>query len=164
MKLPPDTVLSDFSSPLGRMILAAADHQLVGVWFADQAHLPDLSAFHSDAHDPLLRLVAAQLTEYFAGQRRVFDLPLNSTTGTVFQQSVWQALQTIGYGTTQTYAALAKQIGNPKAVRALGAAVGRNPFSIIIACHRVIGTDGSLTGYAGGLSRKTALLQLEGAF
>jgi methylated-DNA-[protein]-cysteine S-methyltransferase len=145
------------------MILAAANHQLVGVWFADQAHLPDLSAFPRDAQDPLLKQTVAQLTAYFAGQRRVFDLPLDSTTGTVFQQSVWQALQTIDYGQTQSYGNLAAKMGNPKAVRALGAAVGRNPLSIIIPCHRVIGTDGNLTGYAGGLNRKTALLQLEGA-
>jgi methylated-DNA-[protein]-cysteine S-methyltransferase len=163
MKLPVTTVRTDFASPLGPMILASANHQLVGVWFADQAHLPDLSACRRETQNPLLKQAAAQLTEYFAGQRRDFDLPLNRTFGTAFQQSVWQALQTIDYGSTQTYAAVAQRIGKPKAVRALGAAVGRNPFCIIIPCHRVIGTDGSLTGYAGGLSRKAALLQLEGA-
>jgi methylated-DNA-[protein]-cysteine S-methyltransferase len=103
------------------------------------------------------------LQQYFAGQRTLFDLPLNTATGTAFQQAVWQALLTIRPGTTCSYCTLASRIGKPAAVRAVGAAVGRNPLSIIVPCHRVIGTNGSLTGYAGGLARKTALLQLEGA-
>ncbi len=162
MKLPSSTVQADFASPLGRMILAAADQQLVGVWFADQAHLPDLSACPVDANSPLLKQASAQLSAYFAGQRHTFDLPLNTATGTPFQQAVWQALLDIPFGSTCSYGQLASRAGKPSAVRAVGAAVGRNPLSLIVPCHRVVGANGSLTGYAGGLHRKTALLQLEG--
>ncbi|WP_339512426.1 methylated-DNA--[protein]-cysteine S-methyltransferase [Pseudomonas sp. RL_15y_Pfl2_60] len=103
-----------------------------------------------------------QLDEYFAGRRQRFDLRL-APQGTVFQQRVWKALQDIPYGQTSYYSRLAEQIGNPKAVRAVGTANGANPISVIIPCHRVIGRDGSLTGYAGGLQRKAQLLALEGA-
>ena len=102
-----------------------------------------------------------QLSEYFAGQRQQFDLPLDLSGGTAFQQAVWQALLTIKPGQTSSYGNVSKTIGNAAAVRAVGAAVGRNPISIIVPCHRVLGSDGSLTGYAGGLDRKTALLRLE---
>jgi methylated-DNA-[protein]-cysteine S-methyltransferase len=163
MKLPQNTRLSSYASPLGLMILAAADKQLVGVWFNDQAHLPDLSRCATDAAQPVMLQAIDQLQQYFAGQRTLFDLPLNTATGTAFQQAVWQALLTIRPGTTCSYCTLASRIGKPAAVRAVGAAVGRNPLSIIVPCHRVIGTNGSLTGYAGGLARKTALLRLEGA-
>jgi len=163
MKLPVSTVQTDFASPLGRLILAATNQQLVGVWFADQAHLPDLRACASDAQNPLLQQAAEQLRAYFAGQRRQFDLPLRLDTGTAFQNAVWQALLGISAGNTLSYGALAAQLGKPKAVRSLAAAVRRNPISIIVPCHRVLGADGSLTGYAGGLQRKAALLQLEGA-
>jgi methylated-DNA-[protein]-cysteine S-methyltransferase len=144
------------------MILAAANQQLVGVWFADQAHLPDLSACPVDSNNLLLKQAAAQLSAYFSGQRRTFDLPLNTATGTPFQQAVWQALLAIPFGSTCSYGQLASRVGKPSAVRAVGAAVGRNPLSLIVPCHRVVGSNGSLTGYAGGLHRKTALLQLEG--
>jgi methylated-DNA-[protein]-cysteine S-methyltransferase len=116
----------------------------------------------NDAH-PVLREAAAQLLAYFAGQRERFDLPLDLSHGTAFQQSVWQALLAIPAGTTVSYGALSMDLGNPAAVRAVGAAVGRNPISVIVPCHRVLGSNGSLTGYAGGLDRKTALLELEGA-
>ncbi len=106
--------------------------------------------------------VCLQLDEYFAGRRKSFDLRL-APQGTVFQQQVWKALQDIPYGQTSYYSRLAEQIGNPKAVRAVGTANGANPISVIIPCHRVIGRDGSLTGYAGGLQRKAQLLTLEGA-
>jgi len=162
MKLPNATVQANFASPLGRMILAAANQQLVGVWFADQAHLPDLSACPVDSNNPLLKQAAAQLSAYFAGQRHTFDLPLNTATGTPFQQAVWQALLAIPFGSTCSYGQLASRVGKPSAVRAVGSAVGRNPLSLIVPCHRVVGANGSLTGYAGGLHRKTALLQLEG--
>jgi len=166
MKIPLDTVQSPFIGPMGPMILAAAAGQLVGVWFADQAHLPDLANVPAAPTDPVnmqvLQRAAMQLTEYFAGTRQSFDLPLSTNTGTVFQRAVWQALQTIPRGSTRSYAALAQQIGKPVAVRALGSAVGRNPWSVVVPCHRVLGSDGSLTGYAGGLPRKTALLRLEG--
>ena len=110
----------------------------------------------------MLQRAAAQLNEFFSGQRQSFDLPLDLTNGTAFQQAVWQALLAIPFGQTTSYGELARRIGRPKAVRALGAAVGRNPIGIIVPCHRVIGADGSLTGYAGGLDRKTALLRIEG--
>ncbi|MCY1553447.1 Methylated-DNA--protein-cysteine methyltransferase [compost metagenome] len=106
--------------------------------------------------------VCQQLDEYFAGRRRRFELRL-APQGTAFQQAVWQALLTISFGQTTCYSALAEQIDRPKAVRAVGAANGANPISVIIPCHRVIGRDGSLTGYAGGLPRKALLLKLEGA-
>jgi len=144
------------------MLLAASDNQLVGIWFEGQAHLPDLSSCAPDAGQPVLQQAKAQLLDYFAGQRQQFDLPLNLATGTTFQQAVWQALLSIPFGATCSYGQLANRIGKPSAVRAVGAAVGRNPLTIIVPCHRVIGASGSLTGYAGGLDRKTALLQLEG--
>jgi methylated-DNA-[protein]-cysteine S-methyltransferase len=106
---------------------------------------------------------AQQLALYFAGQRHDFDLPLDLSGGTEFQQAVWRALLTIPSGQTTSYGQISQSISNPMAVRAVGAAVGRNPISIIVPCHRVLGADGSLTGYAGGLDRKTALLRLEGA-
>jgi len=104
-----------------------------------------------------------QLRAYFAGERTSFELPLDLQGGTPFQQSVWSALLGIPRGGTTSYAALAREVGKPQAARAIGAAVGRNPVSIVVPCHRVLGTGGGLTGYAGGLERKTALLQLEGA-
>jgi methylated-DNA-[protein]-cysteine S-methyltransferase len=106
---------------------------------------------------------AAQLTQYFAGQRRVFEVPLDLGTGTPFQQRVWRVLLAIAPGTTRSYAQVSIEIGQPTAVRAVAGAVGRNPLGIIIPCHRVLGSDGTLTGYAGGLPRKRALLRLEGA-
>jgi methylated-DNA-[protein]-cysteine S-methyltransferase len=109
-----------------------------------------------------LQRVKTELAEYFAGQRHAFDLPLNLECGTAFQQAVWHALLAIPYGSTSSYGELSSAIGKPSAVRALGAAVGRNPFSIVVPCHRVIGAKGALTGYAGGLERKAALLKIEG--
>ena len=111
----------------------------------------------------MLEQAKSQLAAYFAGQRMAFDLPLDLRGGTAFQQRVWQALREIAPGGTTSYGALSARIGQPAAVRAVGAAVGRNPVCIVVPCHRVIGTNGSLTGYAGGLERKTALLALEGA-
>ena len=163
MNIPAHTVRSDYASPLGRMILAAVDDRLLGVWFDEQAHLPDLSNCASDPRHPVLQRTAKQLTQYFAGQRRSFDVLLATVAGTAFQQAVWRALRDIPFGSTCSYGELAARIGKPAAVRAVGAAVGRNPLSVIVPCHRVIGASGSLTGYAGGLQRKTALLQLEGA-
>lgn len=162
MNISADTVLSSCASPLGRIVLAAVDDQLLGVWFDEQTHLPDLSACTSAPDHPVLQRTALQLTQYFAGQRRTFDVPLATVAGTPFQQAVWRALQDIPFGSTCSYGELARRIGKPAAVRAVGAAVGRNPLGIIVPCHRVIGASGSLTGYAGGLHRKTALLQLEG--
>lgn len=150
-------------SPLGGITLAATDQGLAGAWFDHQRHWPDTHGWQTDDAHPVLRRAASQLGDYFAGRRDHFDLPLDLTHGTAFQQSVWQALLAIPAGRTTSYGALSAEVGKPAAVRAVGAAVGRNPISVIVPCHRVLGADGSLTGYAGGLERKTALLELEGA-
>jgi methylated-DNA-[protein]-cysteine S-methyltransferase len=152
-----------YDSPLGRMLLAATDRGLAGVWFAGQRHGPDASGWPEDAAHPVLAQAVGQLRAYFAGERTTFDLPLDLQAGTPFQQSVWQALLAIPRGGTTSYAELGRRLGRPQAARAIGAAVGRNPLSVVVPCHRVLGTGGSLTGYAGGLERKTALLALEGA-
>ena len=156
-------VCTHYESPLGTMLLAASDRGLAGVWFLGQRHGPDTRGWREDAQHPVLREAVAQLAAYFAGERTGFDLPLDLQAGTPFQQSVWDALRAIPCGGTTSYAQLARRLGKPQAARAIGAAVGRNPVSIVVPCHRVLGTDGTLTGYAGGLERKTALLQLEGA-
>lgn len=152
-----------FDSPLGRMLLAATDRGLAGVWFEGQRHGPDTTGWREDAGHPVLVEAIAQLRAYFAGERATFELPLDLQAGTPFQQSVWNALLAIPNGGTTSYAALARGLGREKAARAIGAAVGRNPLSVVVPCHRVLGTGGGLTGYAGGLERKTALLRLEGA-
>ena len=150
-------------SRLGGVTLAATDKGLAGLWFDHQKHSPDTAGWQpNDAH-PVLREASAQLRDYFGGKRQQFDLLLDLSHGTEFQQSVWQALLAIPSGATTSYGALSAGVGKPAAVRAVGAAVGRNPISVIVPCHRVVGNDGSLTGYAGGLERKTALLELEGA-
>ena len=155
-------VCTRYESPLGTMLLAASDRGLAGVWFVGQRHGPDSSGWREDPQHPVLREAVAQLRAYFAGERSRFELPLDLDTGTPFQQSVWAALLAIPPGGTTSYAALARSVGKPQAARAIGAAVGRNPVSIVVPCHRVLGTGGGLTGYAGGLERKTALLRLEG--
>lgn len=151
------------SSPWGPMTLAASDSALVWTGFDGQKHAPDTRAWPVSHDNAVLSQAAEQLQQYFAGERRVFDLPLDLGCGTPFQQGVWRCLLDIASGATSTYGAIGLRLGNPKAVRAVGAAVGRNPISIIVPCHRVVGSDGSLTGYAGGVERKQALLQLEGA-
>jgi methylated-DNA-[protein]-cysteine S-methyltransferase len=163
MRFPDHTVQSTYASPLGPIILAAHAGKLVGVWFDGQRHQPDCGQWRHDHEHPVLQQAQLQLSAYFAGHRTTFDLPLAFDSGTDFQQTVWRALLRIPHGTTMSYGALSASLGKPAAVRATGAAVGRNPLSIIVPCHRVLGADGSLTGYAGGLARKTALLQLEGA-
>jgi methylated-DNA-[protein]-cysteine S-methyltransferase len=162
MKFSTSAVQTSYDSPLGLIILAASDNKLIGVWFDGQRHQPDPSAWPIAPAQTVLKQATAQLTEYFAGRRTIFELPLDLSSGSIFQQAVWRALQKIPYGATRSYGALSADIGRPTAVRAVGAAVGRNPFSIIVPCHRVLGSGGALTGYAGGLERKTALLQLEG--
>jgi methylated-DNA-[protein]-cysteine S-methyltransferase len=163
MKFHTTIVKTHYESPLGSMIVAATARGLAGVWFEGQRHLPDHSNWPVQAEHPVLRRAQAQLAEYFAGRRSSFDLPLDLQGGTAFQRSVWDALLAIPRGGTTSYGVLSRSIGQPAAVRAVGAAVGRNPLSIVVPCHRVVGADGSLTGYAGGLERKTALLRLEGA-
>jgi methylated-DNA-[protein]-cysteine S-methyltransferase len=149
-------------SPLGRITIARTRHGLAGVWFDGQKYEPANLDCPQRPDDPLLSEAAAQLADYWAGRRSHFDLPLDAQ-GTPFQRGVWSALLSIGAGQTTTYGAVARAVGAPRAVRAVGAAIGRNPLSIVVPCHRVIGSDGSLTGYAGGLPRKTALLRLETA-
>ena len=162
MHFPTDIRRCAYASPLGPMTLAATDRGLAGVWFDGQRHMPDTAAWPQRPDDPVLRRAARALDAYFAGAADAFEgLPLDLGHGTVFQQQVWQALLAIGHGRRSTYAALGQAMGRPAAVRAVGAAVGRNPISVVVPCHRVLGADGSLTGYAGGLPRKAALLQLE---
>lgn len=167
MHYPTDTVQSRCPSQLGEARLAASSLGLVGLWFDGQRHLPAQldgpGAWPAtDAH-PVLREAARQLQEYLGGTRTCFDLSLDLRGGTPFQQAVWRALCAIPRGRTTSYLAIAQALGKPSAVRAVGAAVGRNPVSVAVPCHRVLGSDGSLTGYAGGLERKRALLRLEEA-
>lgn len=146
-------------SPLGEILLARNEQGLTHLNFQDGTHpLPLDPDWQKDDH--AFTATIAQLEAYFTGELREFDLPL-APQGTPFQLAGWQALQTIPYGRTLTYSQLAQQIDNPTAVRAVGAANGRNPLPVIIPCHRVIGADGSLTGYGGGLPIKEALLSLE---
>lgn len=163
MKFAPSTIQTSYDSPLGRIILAAAHDRLVGLWFDGQSHQPDTSRWPAQCDQPVLQQAQTQLRAYFAGQRQAFELALDLSAGTDFQQSVWRALLQIPFGATLSYGALSAGIGKPAAVRAVAGAVARNPLSIIVPCHRVLGVSASLTGYAGGLPRKTALLQLEGA-
>jgi len=149
-------------TPLGPLTLAATARGLAGAWFDGQAHHPGPLLAPQDATQRWLAQAEHELAAYFAGRRRHFDVPLDPQ-GTDFQRRVWQALQRIGCGRLHTYGAIAAELGQPTASRAVGAAVGRNPVSVIVPCHRVVGRDGSLTGYAGGLPRKQALLALEGA-
>ncbi len=159
-----DLTCATYDSPLGPVLLAARGDGLAGLWFEGQKHGPaDTTGWRRDADHPVLVRAMRQLDEYFAGRRAGFDLALDLSRGTAFQARVWQALQRIPTGATVSYSALATAIGAPAAVRAVGAAVGRNPVSIVVPCHRVLGAGGALTGYAGGLERKNALLRLEGA-
>ena len=148
-------------SPVGALKLVAHDQALVAVMWDNEDHKRvRLAELIEDRQHPMLLRVEKQLEEYFAGQRQQFDLPLDFQ-GTDFQQQVWQALLTIPYGEKRSYKDIAVQIGNEKAVRAVGAANGRNPISIIAPCHRVIGSSGALVGFAGGLDKKQILLSLE---
>lgn len=158
----PRIVQSHITSPLGDVLLAATEQGLSGVWFVQgQLHMPDSSQWTTDEAHPTLLAAAQQLNDYFSGQRKNFDLPLQPAWGTPFQRAVWQALQRIPYAHTSTYGDIARDIGNPKAVRAVGAAIGQNPHSIVVPCHRVVGANGSLTGFSGGLVRKKHLLHHE---
>ena len=148
-------------SPVGPLMLAAGDDGLRHIEFRENRHPANRSDWHG-GDSPVLQAAEAQLREYFAGERRAFDLPL-APRGTPFQLQVWQALAGIPYGSTVSYAQLAQAVGNPEAMRAVGAANGRNPLPIVLPCHRVIGADGSLTGFGGGLPIKRFLLELEGA-
>jgi methylated-DNA-[protein]-cysteine S-methyltransferase len=151
-------------SPYGPLTLVAEDGRLAGLYMEAQRHLPEPATFGDrvpETEAPFAE-TTRQLAEYFAGRRDSFDLPLK-LTGTAFQQQVWAALQEIPCGQTWTYGQLAEHIGRPTASRAVGLANGRNPISVIVPCHRVVGSDGSLTGYGGGVERKRALLEHEHA-
>ena len=162
MKYSAASVHSHYECPLGRLLLAATATKLIGVWFDGQPHLPDASNWPCVPDHPVLQQAKKQLHDYFAGRRTTFDLPLDLSSGTDFQQQVWRALLKIPSGSTCSYGALSAAIGKPTAVRAVGGAIGRNPLGIVIPCHRVIGANGALTGYTGGIAHKIALLQLEG--
>jgi methylated-DNA-[protein]-cysteine S-methyltransferase len=148
-------------SPIGELTLVANDGVLSGVYFPGHWYPPAPAALGSRCGSGFEQ-AAAQLAEYFAGGRTTFEL-LTATVGDGFQRRVWTLIDQIPYGETTTYGELARELGDPSRARAVGAAVGRNPLSVIVPCHRVIGKDGSLTGYAGGLERKRFLLDLEGA-
>lgn len=159
--MPPSIFWSELSTPLQTMVLACSEAGMRGAWFVGQRHFDGPApGWRRDDQHPLLREAAAQLGDWYAGRRHGFDLPL-APDGTPFQQAVWAALARIGYGCTHTYGAVAAALGRPAAARAVGAATGRNPLSIIIPCHRLVGRDGALTGYAGGLARKRTLLAFE---
>ncbi|APX35049.1 cysteine methyltransferase [Brachybacterium sp. P6-10-X1] len=149
---------------MGTYVLAADGDAVIGIWREEQTHFPALERLGEPAAatDPLLDAAEEQLLAYLAGEREEFDLPL-APRGTAFQQAVWARLLAIPRGTTTTYGRIAQELDRPRAAQAVGAAVGSNPLSIVVPCHRVLGTSGSLTGYAGGIETKQALLVLEGA-
>ncbi len=153
-------LFQDMESPIGRLRLIASAEVLVGIWFEQGRDAGRNDDTLVEGSSPVIEKARTQLEEYFRGERRDFDLPL-APRGTEFQQRVWQRLLKIQYGTTTTYGALAGELGNPNASRAVGLANGSNPIPIVIPCHRVIGANGALTGFGGGLPIKSALLDLE---
>lgn len=156
------TTHATIDSPVGPLRLVTDGEHLTGVFFAEHRHAPaDLGVEVALVGAPeVLRDTASQLDQYFAGGRTGFDLPL-AARGTDFQHRVWQVLRRIPYGQTWAYGQLARELGSPGASRAVGLANGRNPLSIVVPCHRVVGADGAITGYGGGVARKRALLELE---
>jgi methylated-DNA-[protein]-cysteine S-methyltransferase len=158
------TYYDHYQSPCGRMLLVADDEALTGVYFSDQKYEPGIGqGWIRDARHAPLRQAKGELGEYFAGTRTCFTVKL-SVAGTPFQREVWRAIAGVGFGDTIPYAELARRAGRPGSARAAGAATGRNPISIIVPCHRIVGSNGSLTGYAGGLAKKQALLDRERRF
>jgi methylated-DNA-[protein]-cysteine S-methyltransferase len=147
-------------SPLGTLLLAASDKGLRGLYFEQHKYFTGPEGWMRSADHPHLRATQRQLDEYFAGQRDRFEIPLDMQ-GTPFQQAVWKELLALPFGARSTYGAIAQRTGRAAAVRAAGTAIGRNPVSIIVPCHRVLGSSGALSGYAGGLERKQYLLALE---
>jgi methylated-DNA-[protein]-cysteine S-methyltransferase len=147
---------------LGKILLVSDGQCLIGLYFADKPHAPTPAVeWQEDATLELFLTVQAQLHEYMLGMRNDFTLPYRLDHGTPFQQKVWQALTQVLYGTTMSYQSLAASLGMPNGTRAIATAVARNPLSLLLPCHRIIGSNGSLTGYAGGLDRKKILLTLE---
>ena len=162
MNYPSSTVYTKMTSPLGTVVLSATDMGLSGIWFDGQKHLPPYKDWQAASDNTYLLQAKAAVDAYFAQKTKRFDIPLDLHAGSAFQQQVWLALLEIPFGRTVTYQQISLHIGAPTAVRAVAGAVGRNPISIVVPCHRVIGSNGTLTGYAGGLDRKLALLTLEG--
>ena len=152
-----------FESPHGKMLLVASEKGVSGIYFNRQKYFPATKKdWQRDERHAVLKQAKRELLEYFAGKRKRFEVPL-APDGTPFQRSVWKAISKVGFGKTLTYGELAAKAGRPGSARAAGAATGRNPIGIIVPCHRIMGANGSLTGYAGGLRKKRALLALEGA-
>ncbi|NOX30779.1 MAG: methylated-DNA--[protein]-cysteine S-methyltransferase [Actinobacteria bacterium] len=154
----------NFDSPVGSLTIIVSETGLAAVlWPTEREGRVVLAATgnRSSSHDRVIAVVTDQLDKYFAGTLSTFDVPLDPV-GTDFQQAVWAKLYDIDFGTTKTYGEVAASLGSPKASRAVGAATGKNPISIIVPCHRVVGASGALTGFAGGLDAKRALLELEG--
>ena len=152
-----------FTTPLGPVLATANERGINGIYFVGQRYEIIIENDWREARDdPVLNECARQLGEYFEGKRREFDLPL-AAAGSDFQERVWREIARIPFGETVSYAELARRAGAPGSARAAGAATGRNPLAVVVPCHRVVGSDGSLTGYAGGLERKTRLLEIEGA-
>ncbi|WP_315822289.1 methylated-DNA--[protein]-cysteine S-methyltransferase [Paraflavitalea speifideaquila] len=152
----------EMNSPVGRLRMVASEKGLAAIlWENDNPNRIRVREYREDNNHPILLETEQQLNEYFEGKRTSFSMELDPI-GTDFQREVWKVLSSIPYGETRTYLSIARQLGNSKAVRAVGAANGRNPISIIVPCHRVIGSSGELTGFAGGLAAKAALLSLEG--
>jgi len=148
-------------SPYGQMLLVAREEGLCGAYFGGQKYYPRLeSPLRRDSRHALLRRAKRELAEYFGGERKRFELAL-APEGTAFQRAIWAAISSVGFGETISYSELARRAGETGHARAAGAATGRNPIGIIIPCHRIVGADGKLTGYAGGLDIKRALLALE---
>jgi methylated-DNA-[protein]-cysteine S-methyltransferase len=153
---------STVSSPVGKLMLVADDSALTGLYFLECDHTPpDTRRWRHDPDHPLLRQTETELREYFDGSRQRFSLAVRPS-GTQFQESVWREIARIPYGETISYSELASRAGAPQAVRAAGTSTGRNPVSIVIPCHRVMGKNGSMCGFGGGLDRKRFLLELEG--
>jgi methylated-DNA-[protein]-cysteine S-methyltransferase len=152
-----------YESPRGRMLLVADDKAVTGVYFIGQKYRPRIEPeWRRDERHAPLRQAKRELVEYFDGKRTRFTVKL-SPQGTPFQRAVWKAIAGVGFGKTIPYAELARRAGRPGSARAVGAATGRNPIGIIVPCHRIVGSNGALTGYAGGLVKKRALLALEGS-
>jgi len=146
---------------LGRLLLLSENDQLTGLYFTDSKHVPEIeSDWRKKPQAEIFKLVEKQITEFSTGKRRTFELPL-VLNGTSFQQKVWKNISKIPFGKTITYSELAKKSGKPAAIRAASTATGKNPIAWIIPCHRIIGKSGALTGYTGGLKRKSALLNFE---
>lgn len=151
---------TEHRSPLGILLLAATERGLSGAYFEQHKYFNGPQGWLKDAAHVHLRAAACQLDEYFQGRRQAFDLALD-LAGTSFQRAVWEALRELPFGGTTSYREIAHRVGKPDAVRAVGTAIGRNPVSIIVPCHRVLGSSGALSGYAGGLARKQYLLTHE---